>query len=44
MGDTEKEADEGTQAERDEAAATEMMDVEGSMLIQLMHGPLAIAG
>ena len=44
MGDADEEADEGTEAEADEAAAAEMMDVEGSMLVQLMQGPLAKAG
>ena len=44
MGDAEEGADEGTEAEEDEAAAIAVDGVEGSVLVQLMEGPLATAG
>ena len=44
MGEADEEADEGTEAEENEAAAIALDDLEGSTLVQLMHGPLAKAG
>ena len=44
MANAEDQADERTEAEGDEAVAIAMDDVGGSMLVQLMQGPLAKVG